>query len=266
MQRSEPPEPHENPFEGLRPTQIHALLTDPDSDLPTWPEDKIQTGYGSAKGRGAIKRTQYFIDMLERDGAFVPGWRALDYGAGWGRIASLMLQKGRANQLDLVDALDKTMRILENRGLNNRMWKVSESVRPGEIPEGEYDFVYAFSIFTHLPPPIFANNLNHLLKSVRSASSSPEGSRGGTVYFTRRVPSFVDHKYADDPDTREKALASLAEEGHWFVPQTNWHGSNPDFGLMVVTDEFLHQVAGGRQLDYLGQVQGQMQHLYALRA
>lgn len=241
-----------DPFRGLRPAQIYELLIDPDNDLPTWPAQHFQRGYVSAQGQGAVRKTQHFIELLDQDGAFASGWRALDYGAGWGRIASLMLTKGSPSQLDMVDALDKTMHLMEAGGFENRCWKVSPVLRLGELPEDHYDFAYAFSIFTHLPPHVFANNLWHL---ARSATSN--------VYFTVRLPEFADHKFREESDRADKVKASLASEGLWFVPQ-----ANEEFGTMIVTEERLRSMAAeasGKSLDYLGQLPGQMQHLYAMR-
>lgn len=240
-----------DPFQNLSPADIYALLTDPDNDLPLWPNEKIQAGYTSTSGPGAVRKTQAFIDMLDAHGAFVSGWRGLDYGAGWGRIASLMLAKGAPEQLDLVDAWKKSMEILEAGNFKNRRWKVSEIVRPGEIPENEYDFAYAFSVFTHLAPRAFWPNLDALKMSIRSP---------GSVYFTVRHLEFAQHKY---PERLDEISEALDAQGFWYASTTGDLGTEAIFGDMIVSEAHLRGTLG--ELDYLGQPPGQMQHVYALK-
>jgi hypothetical protein len=242
---------HNNPFQDLSPPGIYDLLIDPYNDLPVWPSKEIQAGYTATNGPTAVKQTQYFIDMLDEHGAFTPGWRGLDYGAGWGRIAALLLAKGDPEQLDLVDAWDRSLKLLDDGAYRNRCWKVSEILQPGDLPEKEYDFVYAFSVFTHLAPRAFWTNLDALAKSIRSP---------GTVYFTVRHLEFAKHKY---PEKMNEISAALESEGFWFTSTFSKPGVEPIFGSAVVSEKHLRDTLG--PVEYLGQPSGQMQHVYALK-
>ena len=245
-----------NTFQNLNPDQIYKLLTDPENDLPLWPSEKIQAGYTSTSGPGAVRKTQAFIDMLDRYGAFASGWRGLDYGAGWGRIASLLLAKGGPEQLDLVDAWDRSLDFLKAGNFKNRQWRVSDILQPGEIPEKAYDFVYAFSVFTHLAPRAFWPNLRTLARSIKEP---------GAVYFTVRHPDFaahiVKHKH---PEKAADIRAALESEGIWFAPLNQERGDEAIFGTTIISERRLRDELGN--LDYLGQPPGQMQHVYALKA
>jgi len=206
-------------------------------------------------GPPAVRRTKAFIAMLQADGAFVPGWRGLDYGAGFGRVASLMLARGTDNQLDLVDAWDRSMELLERGGFRNRRWRVSEVLRPGEILENTYDFIYSFSVLTHLSAEAFWPNLAALKRGIRGS---------GTVYFTVRLPDFADHAVKHrHPEKADEIRAALDSEGFWFTPLDKLGGGTV-FGTTIVSEERLRDELGS--LDYLGQPRGQMQHVYALRA
>lgn len=247
-----------SPFENLSAEQIYALFTDSHNDFPLWPSEKVQAGYTSTLGPGAVRKTQAFIDMLDTHGAFVPGWRGLDYGAGWGRIASLLLARGSAEQLDLVDAWAGSLRFLDEGGFRNRYWKVSEVLAHDEIPEAEYDFVYAFSVFTHLAPRAFWPNLELLARSVKS---------GGSVYLSVRHEEFIahiaKHRY---PGKAEEITNLVRSQGFWFTLSGGDLGSGAVFGDMIVSEERLHSsLSHIGVLDYLGQPPGQMQHVYALR-
>ena len=70
-----------------------------------------------------------------------------------------MLTRGRPDQLDLCDAWPKTIELLGEAGFANRVITVSEMLKPGEVPAGTYDFIYAYSVFTHLRRDAFENNL-----------------------------------------------------------------------------------------------------------
>jgi hypothetical protein len=241
-----------NPFRGLSPDDIYALLIDHNNDLPVWPSEQVQRNYNQMMGPAAVRKTQRFIDILDEDGAFIPGWRGLDYGAGWGRIAALLLAKGSPQQLDLVDAWDRSLRLLEEGRFKNRCWKVSEVLEPGEIPENTYNFVYAFSVFTHLSPTAFWTNMQALRRSIKSP---------GTVYFTVRHLEFVEHKY---PDRIDEVSAAIESEGFWWTPTQGNLGVEAVFGDTVVSERRLRETLG--TVDYLGHPPRQMQHVYALRA
>ena len=70
--------------------------------LPVWPSEQVQRHYTAGFGVNLMQRTKSFVDVIAKDGAFSrPDWRGLDFGAGWGRIASYLLTKGAPDQLDL---------------------------------------------------------------------------------------------------------------------------------------------------------------------
>lgn len=249
---------HIDPFSGLNSEDIYQLLIDSANDLPQWPDEKTQAGYVATKGPQAVTRTQDFIHMLDTHGAFVVKWKGLDYGAGWGRIASLLLSKGGSEQLDLVDAWQGTLDILARGNFKNRKWKVSEILADDEIPEAEYDFVYAFSVFTHLAPRAFWLNLQSLACGVKS---------GGSVYFTVRHEEFIAHISEHRYLGKSEEIASIVRsEGFWFAYSGGDLGNEAVFGDMIVSEEHLRaSLSHLGTLDYLGQPLGQMQHVYALR-
>src|SRR4051794_824854 len=93
--------------------RAEAMLARVGRDLPRWPDEALQKKYTGAAGVSLMQSTLRFIDVLERAGAFTPSdWHGLDYGCGWGRIASVLLTKGAPEQLDLCDAWPQTIEIL----------------------------------------------------------------------------------------------------------------------------------------------------------
>jgi SAM-dependent methyltransferase len=253
-----------NPFENLSPKEIYTLLTDPSNDLPTWPGEDIQARYNSMAGPGVIRRTRLFIKVLERDGAFKEGWRGLDYGAGYGRIAALLLSKGTPDQVDLVDAFPKSLSYIEEGGFKNRYWLVPRILGERAIPKDTYTFVYAWSVFTHLAQRAFWNNLHRLKESVKA---------GGSLYFTVRHEDWAYHAYRrrrdkmiDALEKRDKMIDALQSGGFWFKPQRGALGPKAVYGDAIVSKErLLSELGQLGQLDYLGTPRNRHQHLYALR-
>ena len=247
----------EDPFRGLDAGAIYSLLAGPDrsnGNLPRWPSEQLQRGYTGGFGPFLVTRAKAFISMLEADGAFVANWKALDYGCGWGRIASLMLAKGGPEQLDMCDAWKKTLSILSSLNFRNKRWLVSESLSKGEIPANTYDFVFAFSVFTHLLPGVFLNNIEILAGGLK---------KGGSLYFTVRHDEFLAHKY---PLISGEAKRKLESDGIWFTPTKGDMGGSQAFGDTVVTGEFMTNL--GKEFGsvrYLGRPhEREFQHLYSL--
>jgi SAM-dependent methyltransferase len=216
--------------------------------LPAWPAEEIQKTYTGTSGLPLMQSTLRFVETLEHAGAFgTPGWRGLDYGCGWGRIASVLLTRGEPAQLDLCDAWPRTIALLRGAGFANRVFAVAEVMADGDMPEAAYDLVYAYSVFTHLRRDAFENNIRLLRRTLRP---------GGGFYFTVRHADFMPRIKA-----RPEALEALERDGFWYRPT----GNSIYFGAAVVTRAYLEALPLTGSLGYLGEVDA-CQHLYVIRA
>lgn len=228
---------HASPFAGLSPEEIHAGLMAGHFG-PRWPDEKLQTQYTGTNGPELVRRAFAFVDILERDGAFKAGWKALDYGCGWGRFLSLLLSKGTAAQLDGCDAWPSTLDIISPLGYQNRIFPVSAALNSGEIPEKTYGFIFSFSVFTHLPGGVFERNVQALLSGLKS---------GGTLYITVWQEDFL-------PKDREDLRADLSKDGIAFFER-----QSDTYGKSVVTPAYVSRFGRARHLGRVG-----MQHVYAV--
>lgn len=236
-----------NPFEGLSLPEIYGGLLDGRFG-PRWPDEKLQKGYTGTCGVDLLRRAFQFIEMLERDGAFKTGWRGLDYGCGWGRFLSTLRSKGTASQMDGCDAWAKTLGIISDLGYPNHVFKVSELLLPDEIAESAYDFIMTFSVFTHLSPRAFDQNIPVLLSGL---------APGGRLYMTVRHDEFINHKYKD----RSDELGSiLARTGIVFLDSGGDLTGEKIFGDTIVARDYLDRYGKVR---YLGQPHP-LQHVYAI--
>lgn len=101
--------------------------------LPKWPDEQRQRQYTAGSGLNLMRNTVRFVHVLAKAEAFDQAdWKGLDYGCGWGRIASVMLSRGAPEQLDLCDAWPSTMDILRDAGFANRTFEVSELLKEGK--------------------------------------------------------------------------------------------------------------------------------------
>jgi SAM-dependent methyltransferase len=223
-----------------------AMLARLGGDLPRWPEETLQRQYTGTAGAELMRSTLRFVDVLDGAGAFSPGWHGLDYGCGWGRIASVLLTKGAPDQLDLCDAWPQTIEILGRAGFSNRVFAVPEILREGDIPAGAYDFIYAFSVFTHLRRDVFETNLAVLLGGLKP---------GGRLYATVRHEDYLPRIKA-----RREDRQALARDGFWYRPT----GNSAYFGMAVIEPAWLERLPTGA-IEYFGEVDP-CQHLYAIGA
>lgn len=218
-------------------------------DLPRWPTEDVQRRYTGGCGMNLLQRTKKFVDILEANGAFGnPDWRGLDYGCGWGRIASYLLTKGFPHQLDLCDSWQHSIDFLSQTKCDNKVLLVSELLRDNELTPRVYDFCYAFSVFTHLSKEQFINNFPRLVESLKT---------GGRLFFTVRFESFFKCLLDSGKVT---TVPAFDKEGFW---HTVYPGKE-NYGETVVTPDFVTTQCGPYgEVRYLGAAEFE-QHLYCL--
>lgn len=143
-------------------------------------------------------------------------------------MASLMTHYGSPNQLDCVDAWERSLDRARECGLQNNLRLVSATLKPGELPADTYDFAYAYSIFTHLPEAVVRNNTRAMLESLKP---------GGLFLFTVREPKFIN--FLKSLDRVRPTVDRLSDEGYWFG-----NAQNDDYGDSIYSQEWLgHHLA-----------------------
>jgi SAM-dependent methyltransferase len=197
---------------------------------PRWPDERTQLNYTGASGENLMKRTTDFAKILAANVPALLGrnWRGLDYGVGWGRIASVMTHFGDAMALDCVDAWAKSLELARACGLRNRMMETPALLGPTELGEGAYDFIYSYSIFTHLPKNLFINNLEVLFRALKP---------GGRLVFTVREPKFME--FLTRSGKVNPVEDRLAEDGYWFG-----NAQSADYGDTITSDAWLRTHVG----------------------
>lgn len=198
-----------------------------------WPEETTQRAYTGASGKMLLGRT---IDFVEKVRELFPrietqNWTGLDYGVGWGRVASVMSAFVPPERLDCCDPWEKSLSLAKNCGLSNKMILTPPVLSGNEFSKKKYDLIYAYSIFTHLPETDFIRNVRILVNCLTS---------GGLMIFTVREPHFL--KYMER--TGLVSDAALDEAGFWFG-----NAQNANYGDTVVNEAWID-----RNLAPLGEI------------
>jgi SAM-dependent methyltransferase len=98
--------------------------------------------------------------------------RFLDFASGYGRLTRLLVHTRFAGTITVSDLLDRAM-CFQEREFGVRAIRSAPSPDDFE-PGGEYDFIFAGSLFTHLPPGSFGAWFRRLYAA----------ARGGLLAFT----------------------------------------------------------------------------------
>jgi hypothetical protein len=202
-----------------------------DSHEAHWPDETTQRNYTGSSGQNLMQRTVDFVWVLQSQVPVLDraGWRGLDYGVGWGRIASLLRHFGNGAALDCVDAWRESIRLARDSCLDNRMTLVSPMLAPSELPDRGYDFIYAYSIFTHLPADNVVNNLTVLYDALKP---------GGKIVFTVREIKFLDYLKTNGAQVNA-SIDDLDSEGYWFG-----NAQNSQYGDTITTTGWISKHLG----------------------
>lgn len=125
------------------------------SMLPKMADDAVQVKWTGSSGMKSLMQSIDFI----RDAAYsysnITGRglrtaRVLDFGCGYGRLVRLMYYFISEKNLWGVDPWSKSIELCQAAGLDGNFF-ISDNL-PKSLPVGDtrFDFIYAFSVFTHL--------------------------------------------------------------------------------------------------------------------
>ncbi len=199
-------------------------------DGVVWPSSLIQRAYTGADGEVLLTRTVEFIEkLIDAIPLIETGeWKALDYGAGFGRIASLINLFGSPIQLTCSDAWESSLQLFKASGMSNPTLLLDARLTQASLPKAEFDFAYAYSVFTHLPHDVFLNNLEQIMDSLKPK---------GVFVFTIREPNFID--FLRRSGKLSAVDVNLENDGFWFG-----NAQSGDYGDTVVTWAWLKDNVG----------------------
>jgi SAM-dependent methyltransferase len=124
--------------------------------LPKMASAEVQNNWTGNNGIALLHQSVSFVrsaafNYVSLTGKTLNGASILDYGCGYGRLARLMYYFTDPDRLFGVDPWDQSIAECREAGMGAN-FRLSDYL-PKTLPvSGPFDFVYAFSVFTHTSP------------------------------------------------------------------------------------------------------------------
>jgi SAM-dependent methyltransferase len=155
--------------------------------LPTMPEEDVQLGFTGDKGdavmRDGFAAYRLFRNLYEHHvGPIAHCENILDFGCGWGRIIRFFLKDIEPSRLLGVDPVEEMVALCKQQ---NR-WCVFEripNVPPSHLKENTFEWIYSFSVFSHLSEEMHNKVLAELSRLLKP---------GGLLVVTTRGREFIE--------------------------------------------------------------------------
>ncbi len=206
--------------------------------LPGVPDDEVQLTFTGSKGdhnlNEAFAHYQFFRDLFEEHiGPIERCERILDFGCGWGRIIRFFMKDVNPAVLWGADPVPSMIEICK-RDVKWCNFDLIGTAPPTPYSDNTFDFVYSFSVFSHLSEERhmrLVSELHRILKpgGLLIATTRPREFivecaelRGrqdlDSIHFARRVSAeaFPDTaKSLADYDQGLYCFTQLVKEGEW---------------------------------------------------
>jgi 2-polyprenyl-3-methyl-5-hydroxy-6-metoxy-1,4-benzoquinol methylase len=174
---------------------------------------------GGARGVAIVKECVEKHDSLPRIR------RAWDFGCGCGRLSSHFSRLHPEIQFVGSDIDPEAINWLQTTKTENIAYYVNPLSPPCEF-EGEFDLIYAISVFTHLPEEFQFDWLKELRRQ-----SAP----GAILALTKSGAHFVQH-YS------RRVQAEFAKKGFCYVEGPKTEGLPSCYRSTLHSDEYIHRV------------------------
>jgi SAM-dependent methyltransferase len=163
-----------------------------EDSLPGFPDDATQMRFTGAAGEltlwHAFHAYRLFRTLAADHGRAVPACRAvLDFGCGWGRIIRFFLKDLDANRLWGIDASAEAIELCRRHDRWSRFEVVTAS-GPTPFPDGAFDLVYSFSVFSHFSETMHVRWLEEIRRILQP---------GGLLLATTRPRDFIEQSALD---------------------------------------------------------------------
>ena len=160
---------------------------------PGFPDETVQKAFVGSAYEDAINEGFNFYRHLQNHLANrrfkVASSRYLDFGAGWGRISRLFLRDFERGDMTGVDVDESMVSFCNASSVPGGYFPIAAE---GTLPfaDAAFRLVTAYSVFTHLPEPLFKVWLLELLRVT---------APGGLIAFTVEPERFLDFMANVDP-------------------------------------------------------------------
>lgn len=195
-----------------------------------------------ASRRGADKRydmnqLQSFEAALNRSGRSLKQFRSiLEFGCSYGRLLRHFFTLVPEAKLAGCDIIAKEILWSRNKYPEGK-FLVNQAKPPVGFSDGEFDFIYSYSVFTHLSEENHLNWLKELSRILKPGGvmlhtvHSPLCLKRIEMFSPQRLPSYQLGKSV------EEFLRSGTE--YYYIP---YGPDEPEYGLTILTKEYVSRV------------------------
>ncbi|MBN2577686.1 MAG: methyltransferase domain-containing protein [Pirellulales bacterium] len=199
--------------------------------LPGLPDETTQANFtglsGDATLRDGFQSYLLFKRVVEAHlGSLAQCDRILDFGCGWGRIIRFFLRDLAPEKIWGIDCMPEAIDLCTTK---NRwcQFRLVPTMPPVDLEPSSFDFIYAFSVFSHLSEKAHLTWLAEFHRLLKP---------GGLVLLTTRERSFIEYCATLRQNTSLDAFATGAASA---FPDTQHWLAAYDRG------EFCHTPTGG---------------------
>lgn len=194
--------------------KLKRSITEPVQDGLSWPgfpDESLQKAFVGSSYEHTLQEAWNFhrftVDAAARWSKSCRSSRYLDFGCGWGRIGRFFLREFERGDMAGVDVDPGVIDFCVGAGVPGHHLAV-ENGRALPFADGSFRLVTAYSVFTHLPEPLFRWWMAELLRVT---------AKYGLIVFTVEPPRFLDFIEAIDVEAPETGWhAALAAQRHEF--------------------------------------------------
>jgi SAM-dependent methyltransferase len=191
--------PSEQPFAGVDDDFWYWLIRQSyfrpkefEGVLPGFPDEAVQMRFTGARGElmlwHAFSAYRLFRSLAAEHGRPVSSCQAvLDFGCGWGRIIRFFMKDIAASRLVGVDVNPEMIDMCRRHNRWSRFEVVAPS-GPTGFPDGSFDLVLSFSVFSHFSEPMHLRWLQEVRRILKA---------GGLFIATTRPRDFIEQSVLD---------------------------------------------------------------------
>jgi SAM-dependent methyltransferase len=220
--------------------------------LPGFPSEATQTQFVGSSNEHAMHEGFSFFRYVKAYASAL-AWpisqnsKILDFGVGWGRIIRAFAKEVPPENLFGVDVDPDILKQCELNGIPGRFSTIQPT---GRLPfvDGEFDIVYAYSVFSHLPENIHL----HWIKEI-SRVLKPGGVFVSTVENHRFVEALTDPeqiaksdwlRYVSGLADDASLLLKRYRDGEYIYIPSGGGDFRPSevYGDSIVPEKYIYQV------------------------
>ena len=184
------------------------------SYFPSMVSEQDQKGWTGSHSKALLVLSLAFMKTMISGYSAITGSKigdakVLDFGCGWGRLIRFLYKYVPINNIYGVDPWDKSLKLCQEHGVKGNL-ALSDWV-PTSLPFAvKFDFIFSYSVFTHLSE----KTTQVILSTLRNYISED-----GILLITIRPKEFWEFRL---PGTQSRELIKTHDEnGFAFVPQKN---------------------------------------------